>query len=76
VETIGRCFHPNLESFARCLTAQLEPARQHEIDSLKHLLPHLNPDTKRGTGKIDLENRDAPNWLGLVWAMASLGDGA
>ena len=67
---------PTLIGRNSALLTQLDSARQHEIDSLKNLLPHLNPDTKRGTGQIDLENRDAPNWLGLIWAMASLGDGA
>jgi len=58
------------------LTVMLESAYNHDLQKLLNALQFLDPDTPRGNGSIDVHNPAGANWLGLVWAMRNLGDGA
>ena len=48
------------------------PETAENIKKLKKALTYLDPDVQRGDGKIDFNNPTAPNWLGCIWAVASL----
>ena len=48
------------------------PETLEEITKLKAALECLSPDMLRGDGSINLEDPDGPNWLGCIWAIASL----
>ncbi len=58
------------------LTVMLESAYNDDLQKLLNVLQLLDPDTPRGNGSIDVHNPAGANWLGLVWAMRNLGDGA
>jgi hypothetical protein len=58
------------------LTVMLESAYSPDLQKLLNVINLLDPDTSRGNGSIDVDNPGEANWLGLVWSMANLGDGA
>ena len=58
------------------LAKSLEAAYGSDIETLQKIIDRVSPDVSRGSGGIDVTNPNADNWLGIVWAMASLGDRA